>query len=186
MGLRGTVNIWVTTTMAGAVSVLAWLYLDRRLGPERERSDVLAGFGWGAVVGLGMAVATWVLYPLAADIYPPLAVEVSGLYGVLRQPPGPLLALPLLILVVAAEELAWRGMAIDIFERRMSSTMAVVVSSLTYTLPQFAMRSWVLIVVAFGCGLVWGALRVRTKGLSAPLAAHLTWNVGVFIVHPVA
>jgi membrane protease YdiL (CAAX protease family) len=52
-------------------------------------------------------------------------------------------------------------------------------------LPQIAFRSPLLVVVALVCGLIWGALRVWTKGLVAPLLAHLLWNLLVFVLFPV-
>ncbi len=42
-----------------------------------------------------------------------------------------------------------------------------------------------LVIVALLCGLVWGALRVWTHGLLAPLIAHLTWDLLVFVLFPV-
>jgi hypothetical protein len=54
-----------------------------------------------------------------------------------------------------------------------------------YVLPQIAFRSPLLVIVALSCGLVWGALRVRTRGLLAPLVAHLTWDLLVFVLFPV-
>jgi len=88
-------------------------------------------------------------------------------------------------LVVAAEEQVWRGLAIDLFSKSFGASGAVLFASLVYVLPQIAFRSPLLVVVALACGLVWGALRVWTHGLLAPLIAHLTWDLLVFVLFPV-
>jgi membrane protease YdiL (CAAX protease family) len=184
MGLRESLNIWIGT---GAAAVVSFLLLRRLPEPpgirveEVTRSSVIAGLA----VGTGMAIATWILYPRSAELVPVISSEVPKLYALLRQPPGPLWAFPVLVLVVTAEEWVWRGLAIRIFLRRMGPTAAVVVAALIYVLPQVAFRSPLLVVVALLCGLVWGALRVWSRGLAAPLIAHLLWDFLVFVSFPV-
>lgn len=185
MGLREVVNVWLGTGLAGAFSILLMARLSRASLTEHWNTSsppVLMGL----VVGVAMAAATWLLYPISIDLVPSIAVEVPKLYALLRQPPGPVWAFPVLVLVVTAEELVWRGLAIDVFVRHSNASAAVLLAALLYTLPQVAFRSPLLVVVAFLCGVVWGALRVRTNGLLAPLLAHLIWDLLVFVLFPVA
>ena len=186
MGLRGELNLWIGTGVAASMSLgLLWSF-----SPTTFRSNLrLLSFRFlmaGVIVGLAMSVATWLLYPLAVSIVPAVGVEVRSLYALLREPPGPLKALPVLILVVAAEEFVWRALAIDLFTGVLGARRAVVISALAYTLPQFALQSPLLVLVALLCGLAWGALRVATGGLAAPFAAHLVWDLLVFVAFPVA
>ena len=184
MGLREVLNIWIGTGSAAVISIL----LLRRLSspPSLQASDDLARSGMtGLLVGLVMSIATWVLYPISIDLVPAIGAEVPKLYGLLRQFPGPVWAFPVLALVVGAEELVWRGLAIDLFSKSFGPLGAVLLASLVYVLPQIAFRSPLLAIVALSCGLVWGALRVRTHGLLAPLVAHLTWDLLVFVLFPV-
>ena len=88
-----------------------------------------------------MSVATWWLYPIAAGLFPVIADEVHVLYSLLREPPGPVNALPLLIFVIVAEELVWRGLAVDPLTKRVGSGWAVALASALYVIPQIAMRS---------------------------------------------
>ena len=185
MGLREVLNIWIGTGAAALASILIlWL---------GARPSVRSNLAWptassliaGLVVGLAMSLATWWLHPLSVSLFPPIQSEVETLYALLRQAPGPVRALPLLVLVVAAEELVWRGVAIDVFSRSFGPWRAMLFSALLYVLPQLALRSPLLIVVALLCGLLWGSLRVRTKGLAAPLIAHLVWDILVFVMYPV-
>ena len=184
MGLREVLNIWIGTGSAAVISIL----LLRRLSspPSLQASDDLVRSGMtGLLVGLVMSIATWGLYPISVDFVPAIGVEVPKLYGLLRQFPGPVWAFPVLVLVVAAEELVWRGLAIDLFSKSLGRSGAVLLASLVYVLPQIAFRSPLLVIVALSCGLVWGGLRVRTGGLLAPLVAHLTWDLLVFVLFPV-
>ena len=186
MGLRAELNVWIGTGAAAALSmVLLWI------GARPSVRSILGenprlGIALGLVVGTAMSLATWGLYPFAVGVLPVVQGEVETLYGLLRQTPGPVRAFPLLLVVVAAEELVWRGLAIDLFTPVLGPWRAALMAALLYVLPQIAFRSPLLIIVALLCGLVWGALRVRTGGLMAPFVAHVVWDLLVFIVYPVA
>lgn len=184
MGLRGVVNIWIGTGVAAVVSAAL---LTR--APSRARFFALGAPWRGAVVGVGvgvaMSVATWGLYPVATDLVPAIEIEVQRLYALLRQAPGPLHAFPILVLVVFVEEVVWRGLAIEVFSRKRGPVAAVLIAGVTYVLPQVALGSPLLVAVAFVCGLVWGALRIRCGGLLAPLLAHWIWDLLVFVLFPV-
>jgi len=186
MGLREVLNIWIGTSAAALTALLALWFGARPVLRSSFRSPAAINLLFGLSVGVLMSIATWWLYPISVSLFPPIQTEVETLYALLRQAPGPVRAFPVLLLVVAAEELVWRGVAIDFFSKSLGPWRAMVVSALLYVLPQVALRSPLLIIVALCCGLLWGALRVRTKGLAAPLVAHLVWNNLVFVWHPVA
>ena len=186
MGLAGRVNIWLGTGAAALTSlILIWFGMRPALDAFR-RMPAASTIALGTIVGVAMSFATWWLYPVSISVLPPIQREVETLYTLLRQWPGPVRAFPLLLLVVAAEELVWRGVAIDLLSKPLGAWRAVLVSALLYVLPQVALGSPLLIVVAASCGLLWGALRVRTGGLAAPFAAHLVWDILVFVIFPVA
>jgi len=186
MGLREVLNIWIGTGAAAVISALALWLGARPTLRSHFRAPAATNLIIGLAVGVLMSLATWWLYPISVSLFPPIQAEVETLYALLRQAPGPVRAFPLLLLVVAAEELVWRGVAIDLFSKPLGPWRAMLVSALLYVLPQVALRSPLLIIVALCCGLLWGALRVRTKGLAAPFVAHLVWDILVFVWHPVA
>lgn len=186
MSLRDVLNIWISTTAAACVAIPLSLVEARRASVRWWKPPPLPHLGFGVAVGVGMSLATWLLYPLAISLIPALATEVSWLYDMLRQPPGPLLASPLLLAVVAAEELVWRGILMDWLIPRFGKPAAIVMSALLYILPQIAFRSLTLVAVAFGCGLIWGSMRTITRNLWPPFIAHLVWDILVFIVYPVS
>lgn len=186
MGLREEINIWIGTGAAAMISiVLLWLLARPRLKSIFDKPP-LKSVVVGIVVGIAMSFATSWLYTLSIALLPSIEGEVEMLYALLRQPPGPIHAFPVLLFVVAAEELVWRGLAIDVFSNTLGRWPAVLVSALLYVLPQVAFRSSLLMIIALLCGLLWGVLRISCKGLAAPFTAHLTWDVLVFIMYPVA
>ena len=184
MGLRESLNIWIGT---GSAALLSIVLLRRLPSPPTIHPEDLSmvNVGAGLFVGALMAAATWILYPISAELVPLISTEVPKLYALLRQPPGPVWAFPVLVLVVSAEEWIWRGLAIDTFSRSVSPGRAALLSAFVYVLPQVAFRSPLLMVVALACGLVWGGLRVWSRGLVAPLVAHLVWDLLVFVLFPV-
>ena len=186
MGLRAEVSVWIGTGSAASLSLLLLWFGARPSARAVVGPKPLAGLLVGIAVGVAMSFATWGLYPIAVDLLPVVQREVETLYDLLRQPPGPVRAFPLLLLVVAVEELVWRGLAVDVLSPSLGRWRAVAVAALLYVLPQIAFRSPLLVVVALLCGLVWGALRARTDGLTAPFVAHLVWDILVFIAYPVA
>ena len=186
MGLREEIHVWIGTGAAALVSVVVlWLLARARLTSVFDKPSA-KNVVVGIAVGIAMSFATWWLYPLSITILPSIEGEVETLYALLRQPPGPIRAFPLLLFVVAAEELVWRGLAIDVFSSTLGRWPAVLVSALLYVLPQVAFRSPLLVLIALLCGLLWGLLRVSCKGLAAPFTAHVIWNARVFIIYPVA
>ena len=53
-----------------------------------------------------------------------------------------------------------------------------------HALAHAALGSGLLLVVAFLCGIAWGALRAASKSLLPPLVAHLVWDVVVLLWLP--
>ena len=186
LALRGSVNVWLGTAVAAAIGVAGSVAVARgRLEPwlRPTRSTGVVGF----VVGVAMILATHLLYLPARALVAGLAPRVSDLYTLLEAPPGPAAALPVVLLVVTAEELVWRGLAVDLLQaRNLRPVTVVAVATLLYALPQIAGGGPVLVVVTLSAGLVWTVLRVVTGSLVAPFITHLVWDVGVFVLWPVA
>ncbi|MDY7095486.1 MAG: CPBP family intramembrane glutamic endopeptidase [Acidobacteriota bacterium] len=187
LATRDRVSVWLSTGMAAALAMTLCFWVDgpalRRLFRTRP-GNVLQGLAGGVV----MALLTHLLYPVTVALLPNLAQQVRGLYADLAAPPGLVAALPVLVVVVVAEECIWRGVLMDAVlgnaagGRRMVA--AVVLSSLIYTLPQLGSGSPVLFALALVCGLVWAAQRLWSRSLVTPTLTHLTWNLLVFVAFP--
>jgi membrane protease YdiL (CAAX protease family) len=180
---KDAINVWLSTGLVSAVALL--------LGFTVHGADLWPLFrlhGRGAALGIGtgllMAVLTKMAYPLGIAWLPQIPAAVADLYAYLAQPPGPLAALPILVLVVIAEECVWRGLLIDALRPVYHVNTVVFCSAVVYSLPHIAGRSLILFGVAFVCGIIWGLLRVSTESVAVPILCHLAWNLNVFVFFP--
>ena len=95
---RRTGNVWLGVGIASVCALGSALVL-RALPPFRvERRAIPAELALGAVLGLGMALLTHLLVPLALGLLPGAEAQVDALYANLQHPPGPVAALPVLAL----------------------------------------------------------------------------------------
>jgi membrane protease YdiL (CAAX protease family) len=179
-------SIWLTTGIAALATLALAIWADRGelrrlLTPSRRAG--LIGLASGAV----LITLTYALFPLALRLLPGIEAPVLLLYRRLGDYPGPFAALPVLTLVVVTEELAWRGLLTSQLERRaLSPSLVVLTATLLYALPQIAAESWIMLPVALACGLVWSLTRSLSGDLTAPIISHLTWDLAVFVLVPLA
>jgi membrane protease YdiL (CAAX protease family) len=183
LSTKDVLNVWLTTGLVSGFALLLGFGVHgaalRELFTLRWRGAAL-----GIGTGLLMALLTKICYPLAVALLPQLSPAVEDLYTYLAQPPGPIAALPVLLLVVVAEEGVWRGLLIDAFPPSFHVIAVVACSALIYSLPHLAGRSLILFGVALGCGTLWGLLRVATGSVWVPVLSHLAWNLNIFVFFP--
>lgn len=144
-----------------------------------QRSGLVFGFVAGAV----MIAATYLLYPLAAGLFPGLATGTQQLYQLLNSGPG-LVHLVLLPLVIVGEEVVWRGLFQTIASRRLGAAGGVLVTALTYAAVHAPIGAPLLTLVAFCCGVYWSLIRARTNSLLPGLVSHLAWDAVVMVLFP--
>jgi len=180
---RESVNPWLSTTLAALVSLVLVSPQTkselRALADVQLRAVLLAGALGGLLAGLTHAV-----YQLADAYAPVLTSGVPGLYTALEATPGPQLAMPLVVLVVFAEELIWRGVVIQKLRERLADAWVFVAAVALYVLPQLPSGSWELVLAASGLGGIFAWQRMATGRLADPLVTHLVWSLGVFCVFP--
>ncbi len=82
-----------------------------------------------------------------------------------------LLAFSVAILTPFAEELLFRGFILGMLLKRYSNTQSIVISSLIFA-----------IALAFGGGLLYGWVRVRTGSILPGMIAHAIWNGFITVV----
>jgi NADH dehydrogenase len=174
-------GIWLDMLAAAGVLVplaFAWIRLDwRRLMAPGTRP---------VAVGVGAAVALYVAGALVVrflSAWPAAAAEIAMLYGWRDQVPRGLAPL-LLPLIVLAEDIVWRGGVTLPLAGRFGAWAGSFLAALGFALAHVALGSWVLLAAAFGAGLFWSALAIRTRGLAAPLLSHILWDVTILFVCP--
>jgi CAAX protease family protein len=178
----GAFGIWRTIGGAAVALGVAVLLFDRpastALLQPSPRLILL-----GATAGALMVVATYLLYPALARVVPRIATDTAQLYAAFRAP-SLVVASVALVPVIVGEELVWRGAVQASFVHRLGSWRGVALAAVVYALVHVPLGSPVLVVVAFFCGLAWGALRAKTASLVPTLVAHLVWDVLVLLWLP--
>lgn len=184
LALRAQLNPWWSSAAAAAVAIAASsVALRDRLRPLcAVRASAVAG---AVALGVAMVAATHAAYRALIAVVPDLEREVSALYrDVGPDAPGPALTVALIAVIVTAEELVWRGVAVELVHDRLSAARTVAVTVALYAVPQLAGGEWVLIAAAVGAGAVFAAQRVVTRGLVAPLVTHAIWSASIFSALP--
>jgi len=173
---------WIMGPYAAAMSaVLLTLRSDallRRLRPTRK--NVAIGIG----VGVGMTLATYPAFAAVNALFPTLAANVSQLY---RQSHDESLwvALAWVTVILAAEELLWRGAWYEALTARFGRRGAGALSVLIYTGTQLCCGSFIVGLLALVCGALWTVQRYYTGSLLAPLISHAIWTPTVILLLPV-
>jgi len=179
--LRGPWDPW--TGITGAMTVLGAAALGlrgvrRRLAPTPRRAGI--GLAAGAVLyGLTLAGvrALRVLWPAWEGHARELASWKGGHSAAFLG--------ATLVLVVAAEEVFWRGLVARFFVERLGVALGLLAGTLFYAAAHAAAMNPLLWLAAVGCGLYWGILAELTDDLTAPIVSHLAWDVMMLFITPV-
>ncbi|NVB38513.1 NAD(P)H-binding protein [Pseudenhygromyxa sp. WMMC2535] len=175
-------SVW--TRMAAlevTLSILALLTLDLRWGALwRPKPARLAwGLGaalimWAGALGVGAALAALApaLWSQAAALYDwadalPLAASAA-----------------LLAVIVAGEELVWRGALGLALVPRLGPWGATLTSAALFTLAHLSSGPPLLALAAALAGGAWTALAIRSRSLIAPFSCHLIWDAALLWLTP--
>lgn len=177
----------------GTFAVLAVLRLRRaqNLRTLRPRGgDVtLATIVAAALWGLGLLASKLLMAPGS-----PREGWLVNVYLMLGNPAAPShhAASVAVFFVGAAEEISWRGLVLESLEGRLGPLRAAVVTSALWAFAHVptiyrlgdALSGYnpLLVLAAFGCGLVWSFLRFRTGRLAVAVLSHaiFSWAVVEF------
>ena len=176
-------NIWLR--MAAYYAVLVPLALGGFQGGWRP---LLAPRPWHVVVGVGAAVALyaldWIGFRVVLTALPALAAEVPALYAWRDQLPNALVGLPLLVAIVAAEEVVWRGAVTLPLAARWGPWAGIALGGLVFGAAHLGFGSVLLVLAAVVCGACWGGLAVATRSLVPSVVCHLLWDLAVLFWLP--
>ncbi|MGE0449822.1 MAG: lysostaphin resistance A-like protein [Vicinamibacterales bacterium] len=135
----------------------------------------------GVLAGLAMAAITVVVFEPAMHLAPSLRGDVSRLYGLLAQQPL-LPAAFLLPIIVASEEIVWRGAVQTILGARAGRLAACGLGTLLYAAAHLPVGSVALVLTCLVAGFCWALVRLWTDSLPATIATHLVWDVVVLFL----
>jgi len=138
--------------------------------------------GVGLAAGLVMVALTHVAFAVVATLLPEVRAATVRLFDLLNVGGfSPAARAGLVVVIASCEEVIFRGALLGPpgAPRRVLGLAAI------YALAMATLGSGLLLVCAFVCALLWGALRVATRSLVAPILAHVVWDLGVLVVWPI-
>jgi membrane protease YdiL (CAAX protease family) len=99
-----------------------------------------------------------------------------------------------IIVVAALEEIAWRGFIFSVLEERLGTRLAWPATAVLYAVAHlptltlltepFAPPNPLVVLMALGCGLVWGLIVVRTGRLPVAILSHVLFTWVVIVLFP--
>lgn len=98
---------------------------------------------------------------------------------------GPAFLGTTLVVIVAAEELLWRGAVTRFLAERAGRAAGILGGALLFAGAHVAAGNPLLVAAALACGAFWGWLAEAFDDLSVPFAAHLVWDVLLLFAFPV-
>ena len=184
MRWRAELNIWLSTSAVALVSfglTKQWWY--PRLRRLREPTWML-----GAVVGgLSGAITVWATHLVfgLAGPHSTLHQATACLYEAVEAIPTVGLGVGVVLLVAGAEEVVWRGLALDMLHH-LGVVGAVVGTAAWYALPMLMGGEGWLALASTALGLTWATLRLVTGSFTAAYVAHVAWTLGILFIWPLA
>ena len=136
-------------------------------GLVKMRLQMLAGVGVGAVLGL-------VEYPILAP--KPIQVGPNVLSNLVY------LIVTMMVFVGLTEELLFRGLLQSYAAELMPKWQAVHITSLVFALFHIGWLNPLEVVFAYGAGVVFGYLLLKTGGLMASAVAHGFGNIVLYTI----
>jgi uncharacterized protein YbjT (DUF2867 family)/membrane protease YdiL (CAAX protease family) len=139
-------------------------------------------------VALGVASAA-ALYATGAVVFqllqslPWASAQIAALYA-WRDAVPRASVFPLLVFIIAAEEIVWRNAVTLPLAARFGPLAGATLGAAGFALAHVAMGVPLLVPVALGAGWFWSALVVRTRSAVPALVSHLLWDLSVLFVFP--
>jgi nucleoside-diphosphate-sugar epimerase/membrane protease YdiL (CAAX protease family) len=140
------------------------------------------------VEGVIGAMALYVLGAAMARLLsssPVLAAEIAVVYAWRTRVPEAF-AIPLLILIVAGEEIVWRAAITLPLAARLGPWTGALAGAALFALAHAPLGVPVLLVAALGAGAFWGAVMIKTRSLVPAFVSHVLWDLAVLFWIPYA
>jgi membrane protease YdiL (CAAX protease family) len=170
--LRDPVRLAAAVLLSAAmITAYRWLVraLERRTADELGTKSAARGLAFGAAAGAALfALVYGILWGLGA-------VTFNGLGGVT----GLGLALAIAVSSAVGEEIVFRGVIFRLFEDRMGTIVALIVSAALFGLLHAGNRgaTWVsTAAIVLESGVLLGLAYTATRALWLPIGLHFGWN----------
>lgn len=184
IAFRNSFSPWLSNLLASVICIGLALIVLRDSVHELftfQRKSMLFSAG----LGIALVVATHVGYQGVLLLWPEFRSVVEALYFDIRQTSIPAAGIAAIILVVVtAEELVWRGVAFEFLEGWASKAGIVVGSTMLYAVPLLIGGSWLLLCAALSLGFCCALQRATSGRLTESFTTHGIWSLGMFCLVP--
>lgn len=92
--------------------------------------------------------------------------------------------LALVLVAAPGEELFWRGFIQKRLQKNFTPTVSILIASILYASVNIYSGSFLLVLVAFLSGFVWGYLYFLKKSMPLIIVSHIIFDLLVFIILP--
>jgi NADH dehydrogenase len=134
------------------------------------------------ITGVVVGAATWALALAVIALLERAAPDAIAALPTMRAWPSvwPLAyAVPMLVVVVAAEEVVWRSAIALPLAGRLGPVQGSIAAGLLFALAHVTMGPPILLVAALLAGTGWSMLTIRTRSAFATFIAHLVWDAAL-------
>jgi len=166
-------NVWYG--LAAAYAVLIPCAFRTRIGCRELSTPKPRHIVQGALGAAGLYVLGWIGYH-ALTSFPALAREVPGVFGWKDAVP-PILVIPLLLFIVAGEEIVWRCAVGLPLAARLGPWTGSAVAAVAFAAGHLALSTTLLLAAAFGMGFFWSVLVVKTRSVWPAFVCHVLWDI---------
>ncbi|MBV8878752.1 MAG: NAD(P)H-binding protein [Planctomycetaceae bacterium] len=177
---RGPLDPWKGMTVAMGLLLALSLGFE---GVRRQLAPTVRRIGLGLAAGALLYGLTRVGV-LVLDAAWPAWVDHARRMSAWKTGQTPSFLAVTLVMIVAAEEVFWRGLVARCFMQRFGLAIGLGAGALLYALAHVGTLNPLLMAAALGCGLYWGLLAALTDDLTAPIVSHLVWDVMILFVTP--
>ena len=169
-------NVYVPLAIYAGIFAAVLIALEPRRYAVRPDPRALVVGVAGAMV---MIAGSYGSFALASSLFPSVHADVAADYATTNIGHN-WAVLPMLVVVIVAEEVVWREALFDPARPWRSGSVSVAL----YVAVQIGFGSWVVFALAAVCGVLWTLQRAYTKSLVAPVLTHAIWNVTVLVAAP--
>jgi uncharacterized protein YbjT (DUF2867 family)/membrane protease YdiL (CAAX protease family) len=174
-------NVWYRMA-AGAVLLSAFALARVRVGWRELYRPGVRLVAWGIAAAVILYAAGSVIARLVA-LSPALSAQMVALYG-WKQAVAPGLAVPLLLLIVAGEEIVWRSAVTLPLAARLGPWRGTLAAAGLFALAHVPLGVPLLLLAALGAGGFWSALVLKTRSAVPALVSHALWDLAVLFWLP--
>lgn len=174
-------NVWYRMAASALLLVpVALLAVD--LGWRELLTPSIRRVAEGVAAAAALYLAGWAAFGLLTAL-PPFAAQAAAVVA-WKHAVHPALVVPLLLFIIAGEEIVWRNALTLPLAARLGPWAGALTAGTAFGAAHLSLGVPLLVVAALGAGTFWSALVVKTRSAVPALVSHVLWDLGVLFWLP--